>query len=676
MSTQVKLRRGTSLEHETFTGASAELTVDTTEQELVLHDGVTPGGKRIGIDKVKAVNSVADLRDLEPIIDGQQVNILGHTVAGIGGGVFYYDASDTTSPDNNGTVIVTAGGKRWKRSVGTKLTPQHFGALANGTFNDNPSAQLAADNCNGELYLTADEYYFADGGVSLDDVTSIAIKGVFGSTIITLKNDINGTAFKTSETNVCDSFYAEGFHVRCKTIYQAGTAQQALQSKNVNITHFENITTDNLSQFGIIVGHYETGSEESESVTLINCHVNNHGKTGLSTQVGIELIERNNANPGQAPHPFVKRKVVRDCSIKLNAGADGAVIKFGSAENLYAENIVQVSPSHGDQGVCFVGGSTVLDTFNVIFRDFQIDVGGTPRGAISCGAPLDIKMFNVNVNTTVNTGIVLVNDTSGANKKLTLIDCDFGSSRIVSLNLTGKPDTGRVIELNNTIVGNIDIDDGACSGISSVVLKNGSKVANFRLAKSLGSLEVVDSYMERLFFLNNTDAEVKSLPSIIFKNSVLDDVVTNSGGFTLDEFIFDGGRLGTTTNSLLFSALVQPTVLEIKNAELAKANSQHLLASESIELTNVSMIESGVTTVDGFAATTPILKMNNCNMEEVLATRSVAYNSEPTGVIQVRNSSISTVDKGLTDIVRTVAVGNSRFRGCVVQDVFVATDDV
>lgn len=44
MSTQVKLRRGTSLEHETFTGASAELTVDTTEQELVLHDGLTPGG--------------------------------------------------------------------------------------------------------------------------------------------------------------------------------------------------------------------------------------------------------------------------------------------------------------------------------------------------------------------------------------------------------------------------------------------------------------------------------------------------------------------------------------------------------------------------------------------------------------------------------------------------------
>lgn len=48
MSTQVKLRRGTTLEHETFTGAAAELTVDTTTQDLVLHDGVTPGGKVIG----------------------------------------------------------------------------------------------------------------------------------------------------------------------------------------------------------------------------------------------------------------------------------------------------------------------------------------------------------------------------------------------------------------------------------------------------------------------------------------------------------------------------------------------------------------------------------------------------------------------------------------------------
>jgi hypothetical protein len=44
MSTQIKTRRGTTAEHSTFTGSEAEITVDTTLDSLVVHDGVTAGG--------------------------------------------------------------------------------------------------------------------------------------------------------------------------------------------------------------------------------------------------------------------------------------------------------------------------------------------------------------------------------------------------------------------------------------------------------------------------------------------------------------------------------------------------------------------------------------------------------------------------------------------------------
>lgn len=44
MSIQLKLRRGTTEEHNTFVGGVGELTVDTSRKILVLHDGVTPGG--------------------------------------------------------------------------------------------------------------------------------------------------------------------------------------------------------------------------------------------------------------------------------------------------------------------------------------------------------------------------------------------------------------------------------------------------------------------------------------------------------------------------------------------------------------------------------------------------------------------------------------------------------
>jgi hypothetical protein len=44
MAKQLKLRRGTTTQHSTFTGASGEVTVDTTKKTLVVHDGVTAGG--------------------------------------------------------------------------------------------------------------------------------------------------------------------------------------------------------------------------------------------------------------------------------------------------------------------------------------------------------------------------------------------------------------------------------------------------------------------------------------------------------------------------------------------------------------------------------------------------------------------------------------------------------
>jgi len=44
MSTQIQRRRGTTAEHSTFTGVEGELTIDTTKDTAVVHDGTTVGG--------------------------------------------------------------------------------------------------------------------------------------------------------------------------------------------------------------------------------------------------------------------------------------------------------------------------------------------------------------------------------------------------------------------------------------------------------------------------------------------------------------------------------------------------------------------------------------------------------------------------------------------------------
>lgn len=50
MPTQIQWRRGTTAQTASFTGASAEITVDTSKNTLVVHDGVTAGGFPLALE--------------------------------------------------------------------------------------------------------------------------------------------------------------------------------------------------------------------------------------------------------------------------------------------------------------------------------------------------------------------------------------------------------------------------------------------------------------------------------------------------------------------------------------------------------------------------------------------------------------------------------------------------
>jgi hypothetical protein len=47
MAIQVKFRRGSNGQHGSFTGANGEITIDTTNKTIRVHDGVTVGGTRL-----------------------------------------------------------------------------------------------------------------------------------------------------------------------------------------------------------------------------------------------------------------------------------------------------------------------------------------------------------------------------------------------------------------------------------------------------------------------------------------------------------------------------------------------------------------------------------------------------------------------------------------------------
>lgn len=103
--------------------AGTDPTIDSTwkprtdqllRQELSSSDGL----KLIG-----TCSDVTALRAIEPTVSNQRISVAAYapgwaslTGVPVGGGEFYYDQNDTSSPDDDIFVFVTAGGKRWKRA--------------------------------------------------------------------------------------------------------------------------------------------------------------------------------------------------------------------------------------------------------------------------------------------------------------------------------------------------------------------------------------------------------------------------------------------------------------------------------------------------------------------------------------------------------------------------------
>ena len=57
MAKLLKLRRGTTTQHGSFTGAEGEVTIDTDKDTAVVHDGSTAGGRALAREDLNNVSS-------------------------------------------------------------------------------------------------------------------------------------------------------------------------------------------------------------------------------------------------------------------------------------------------------------------------------------------------------------------------------------------------------------------------------------------------------------------------------------------------------------------------------------------------------------------------------------------------------------------------------------------
>ena len=103
MATVVQMRRGTSAEHETFTGLAGEITVDTTKNAIVVHDGATAGGTPLSTETIATTipqNSKTSSYTLTATDTGKHINI---TTGGVTVPASIFSAGDVVTIFNDST---------------------------------------------------------------------------------------------------------------------------------------------------------------------------------------------------------------------------------------------------------------------------------------------------------------------------------------------------------------------------------------------------------------------------------------------------------------------------------------------------------------------------------------------------------------------------------------------
>jgi hypothetical protein len=66
MSRQIQIRRGSAAENDAFTGAIGEVTMDTTNKTLRVHDGTTAGGTTLAKQ-----SEIPDLTNVDYVVESQ-----------------------------------------------------------------------------------------------------------------------------------------------------------------------------------------------------------------------------------------------------------------------------------------------------------------------------------------------------------------------------------------------------------------------------------------------------------------------------------------------------------------------------------------------------------------------------------------------------------------------------
>lgn len=191
MSTAVQRRRGTTAQHATFTGLAGELTVDTTKNTLVVHDGATLGGVPLAHEVHTHTSSqISDASTIGKVIltavDAAAVRV----ALGLGTAALASSAAFAAAIHGHNVSDLAASGATDGQVLQYNATSGHWVAATPATV----AGVTSFNTRTGAVTLTA-----TDIGAALPGVTSangqVTLQNSDGSTALLVRGATKGVRF-------------------------------------------------------------------------------------------------------------------------------------------------------------------------------------------------------------------------------------------------------------------------------------------------------------------------------------------------------------------------------------------------------------------------------------------------------------------------------------------------
>jgi len=419
MPTQLQLRRGTTTEHSTFAGAVGEVTIDTTKDTAVVHDGATNGGYPLAKETGSTFGN-----------------------SNVSGNITYAD---------NSRAIFGGGSDLQIYSDGT--TGQIVGDInlaGNLNFADNEKAQFGAGS-DLQIYHDALDSYIQDSGTGnlfiggtnlfLRSATGETYLGAVQDGAVTLYHDNNPKLATTSSgIDVTGTVVSDGMSTNT-----AGTSNfiAGLNAGNSLASgSFYNVLVGDQAGEAITTGDYNIaiGHQAMESMT--------GGQSNIA--IGYQALQTANTASGQqfnvAIGDLAGRNVTTGSLNTLVGGLAGDVLDTG-IENVALGYNALGADVKGNNSIAIGSKALQAQSFSGATDAYNTAVGHNAGKTVSTGIQNTLigglagdALSDADYNVAVGTG-ALSADTKGGKTVA------IGHSALANQNFTTSQDS------NNTAVG-------------------------------------------------------------------------------------------------------------------------------------------------------------------------------------------------------------------------------